>query len=132
MNLNTGYGRNKKSETQDMVNNEQVIPIWGFMRREMRLEKTELLVFAVIYSFSRSCESFGGSVQFLSQWTGSSVNSVRRALDALLEKGYVTRRQREDRYNSSFEYNVNFSNLPRIDMHALAHKLADEDRARVH
>ena len=127
MTLTTGYGRNKKSTEQDMINNEQFIQIWGFMRREMKLEKTELLVFAVIYGFHRSCESFGGSIELLSQWTGSGANAIREALRSLVNKGYITKKSEGYGRTCSIEYNVNVSRLPKIEMHKRSMELARQE-----
>ncbi len=109
-----------------MLHSDQFIQIWGFMRKDMKLEKTELLVYAVIYSFCKNCESFGGSNELLSQWTGSSISAVRNALDNLLEMGYIRKRKVIKWGRHYIEYDINISALPRIGMHAVAHKLNDE------
>ena len=64
--------------------------IYSFMCEELSLGGGELLIFAVIYSFSRgNLGIYHGTQDYLSRISGLSVSTVKRALKALLKKGYI-------------------------------------------
>ncbi len=66
--------------------------IHSFMIEELDLGGASLLVYAVIYSFTKGDKHcFYGSQGFLARAIGMSVSSVKRALDLLLEKKYIKR-----------------------------------------
>ena len=64
--------------------------IHSFMTCIMKLSGAELLVYALIYSFSRT-GAFNGSRAYISSATGVTVRSVDRVLAKLTEKGYISR-----------------------------------------
>ena len=64
--------------------------IHGFMTEALKLSGAELLVFALLYSFSRS-GTFSGSRRYLAEATATTLRTVDRALASLLERGYVVR-----------------------------------------
>lgn len=129
MTVNTRYGENRKSETNEMVDDENFIVCWGFMRREMKLEKTELMVYAVIYGMYRTGEMYDGTVGYLSQWTGSGITAVRTALASLLKKEYITKKVTKFHNRDCVEYGINISKLPKIKMHERVHELNEEYKA---
>ena len=59
-----------------------------FMTEGMKLSGTRLLVYALIYSFSRHGE-FSGSRRYIASATGATIRTVDRAIDFLLERGYI-------------------------------------------
>ena len=59
-----------------------------FMTEGMKLSGTRLLVYALIYSFSRHGE-FSGSRRYIASATGATLRTVDRAIDFLLERGYI-------------------------------------------
>lgn len=69
----------------------------GFMVRRFQTEVlglrgSELIVFAILYSFAISNQRkgvFSGSCSYLAEATGLSLSTVRRALTALVEKKLV-------------------------------------------
>lgn len=64
--------------------------IHSFMFKELSLGGNELLVFAIIYSFSKGERGiFYGTHSYLARMSGVSVSTVRRALLALIKKGYI-------------------------------------------
>lgn len=66
--------------------------IHAFMIDELALSGGELLVFAVIYSFTKGERGlFFGTNDYLASISGVSLSTVKRALARLLEKGYVER-----------------------------------------
>lgn len=60
------------------------------MVSELGLSGTELLVYALVYSFSRT-GYFNGSRSYIAKRTGASLRSVDRALHSLVDKGYIIR-----------------------------------------
>ena len=59
-----------------------------FMYEDLDLKGTELNVFALIYSF----EEYSGGLMYLSKAVGvSSLNTVQKALNSLLEKDYIVK-----------------------------------------
>lgn len=68
--------------------------IQSFMRNDLHLEKTELLVYAVIHGFSQGGDGcFVGTNEFLSEWTGAKERAVRTAISSLAEKGLIEKGQ---------------------------------------
>ena len=64
--------------------------IHSFMCEELSLGGGELLVFAIIYSFSKGERGiFYGAQAYLARMSGTSVSTVKRALVALIKKGYI-------------------------------------------
>ena len=82
----------KKLVIAEKVEDAQFFVCWGFMRRRLKLEKTELLVYAIIYGFFRSGCDFKGGVRYLTEWTGSGATAVKSALSSLVRKGYIRKR----------------------------------------
>lgn len=112
MTLCLEINKNKKSDTLDNVKNEGFIVIHGFMRKELKLEKTELIVYAIIYGFYNSGCVFSGTKNYLSQWSGSGKTAVKTALHRLEEKGYIIRTARNINRIEYIEYTVNEDKLP--------------------
>ena len=63
--------------------------IHPFMCSELCLGGSELLVFAVIYSFSKEGGIYYGAQEFISRSCGLSVSTVGRAIRSLVEKRYI-------------------------------------------
>lgn len=82
-----------------MFNNYVVIS--SEMINQFRLKGNELLVFAVIHSFSRDGRSwYSGSREFIQNFTGSSIKSIDRALDNLVKKQLIEKRKNTYNNNS--------------------------------
>ena len=96
--------KNKKSDTLDMVEDEGVVILRGFMRKELKLEKTELLVYAIIYGFCSDGGGYTGGIKYLCEWSGSGRTAVKAALRSLEEKGYIIK---EAKRGDNIEYKVN-------------------------
>lgn len=73
------------------------VTIRKFMRDELNLKGYELIIYAIIYGFSKSDGSwFKGSARYMSEWTGSSEKTVLRALMGICDKGIVNKREFRD------------------------------------
>lgn len=75
------------------MNSSGYILIQGWMLNELNLKGNALLVFAIIYGFSKDGESeFKGSIKYLCDATGSSKNTVMKALSDLVDLDYITKK----------------------------------------
>ena len=104
--------------------------IYGFMRTELGLEKTELLIYALIYSYFRSGTPFIGSREYIGEWVGSGHSSVDDALSSLVEKGFIAKKKRYSYGRSVIEYVINIATLPPISDHLGMLKLYREERTK--
>jgi DNA-binding transcriptional MocR family regulator len=68
-----------------------IIPEWMI---ENGLTGNRVLVFALIYGYSRDGRWFQGSVSYICQRTGISRNSAIRALHSLCKDGFLRKRDR--------------------------------------
>ena len=70
------------------------IKVYGYMMRDLKLNGYELLIYALIKSFTDSSEEkcFYGSQGYLAEWLGTSRQRVGVCLKKLLEKGLVTKK----------------------------------------
>lgn len=88
-----------------MVKNENYYTIFGWMLNELKLSGIDLIVYAIIYSFSQDGESeFKGSVAYISDFTGGSAKTIRRSLIRLEEMGYIAKCERNQSAGSANSY----------------------------
>ena len=104
-------------ECKEMINANSYFRIYGFMRSKMHLEKTELLVYALIYSYFRNATPFNASRTYIAEWVGSCSNAVDTALSNLLKKGYIHKGHSKIRGVRVPEYYINVDALPECDEH---------------
>lgn len=102
-------------ETTELVRSDSYFQISGWMINKLKLKGVELQVFAIIYGFSQDGRSkFMGSTKYLMAWTGSSRNTVMKAIQSLVEKEYIVK-ETEEISNVKFNrYRVNLDTLNRI------------------
>lgn len=71
---------------------ENYISIQGWMRTELDLSGTELLLYAVIYGFSQAgMGKFSGTVAYLADWAGCAPRTVQRILSGMVSDGLLIR-----------------------------------------
>lgn len=63
--------------------------VYEWMPRELKLKGNELLVFALIFSFSRTGNKYTGSLSYLRRITGLSKSTLLRILKSLCQQGFV-------------------------------------------
>ena len=119
-----------KKNGQSLISADSYIRIYGFMRQSMGLEKTELLVYALVYSYFRNGDSLTGTIDYIAEWVGSGRSAVSAALASLVDKGYITKVQRCSRGLRYVEYNVNPDALPESSEHVGMLKLWREDKRK--
>lgn len=112
MTLCVEMSKTKKSSNLELIENDQYIICYGFMRKELRLEKTELLVYSIIYGYYKSGCEFKGNVKYLSEWSGSGVTAVKAALSSLVAKGYLNKSYKTVGIVTYAVYEINANALP--------------------
>lgn len=119
-------------ECKEMINANSYFRIYGFMRSKMHLEKTELLVYALIYSYFRNATPFNASRTYIAEWVGCCENSIDTALKNLAAKGYIYKIPTFIRGVRVPSYQVNIDALPECDEHRymLDIKRADDRKCR--
>ena len=99
----------------ERVNDEDFILIQGWMLSDFNLNGNELIIYAVIYSFSRiEGHTFHGGIQHLIRWTNSSKSSVLRALNSLQEKNLIIKKERLVNGVKFTEFSINKDVLPTL------------------
>lgn len=122
--------RTNKKNPPELISADSYIKIYGFMRSAMNLEKTELLVYALVYSYFRNSTPFTASREYIAEWVGSGKSAVDVAISKLIEKGYITKTQRCDRGYHGIEYSINIEALPPASEHYNILKLYKEDQRK--
>ena len=73
------------------VQDTNFLTIEGWMRTALNLSGNELVVFAVIYQFSQGkAGRYIGGLPYLADWCGCHLDTARRALRALEDRGLIT------------------------------------------
>ena len=93
------------------IRDDNFYTVIGWMLNVLELKGNELIVFAIIYSFSQDGESeFTGSLTFLQTFANTSQNTVMTYLRTLQEKNYILKREyvknnvRRVAYRANLEY----------------------------
>lgn len=74
------------------MNNNDYVNIQGWMINELKLKGNDLMVYALIYGFSKDGEStFSGSLQYIADWCNSTKQGVQKNLKNLLDQGLITK-----------------------------------------
>lgn len=105
---------------------ESYLRIWGFMLTDLGLEKTELLVYALIFSvYYTRCDYFRETKRYIQQRTNSSRTSVDRALISLEAKKLIRKACYERRGIKEVIYMIEPDALPTCEMFSLENKSRD-------
>jgi DNA-binding transcriptional regulator GbsR (MarR family) len=87
--------------------------VYDFMGDKMGLNGVALQVYALIYSFTKSGSACHGSISYIADRTKSSTASVQRALNFLVEEGYVSKKKISPKRPSV--YTANFDSINQND-----------------
>lgn len=88
--------------------NEEYIQIQGWMINKLNLKGNDLLVYALIYRYSQDgLHRFYGSLQYLADWTNSTVSGIQNNLKNLLDANLIFKNKLGDSSSSKCEYWVN-------------------------
>ena len=72
------------------IKDENYYQISGWMLNKLNLKGTALNVYAIVYGFSQDGESeFIGGRQYICDFTGATKPTIDKALDELVEKGFI-------------------------------------------
>lgn len=111
------------------IQREHFIRIWGFMLTDFKLDKTELIVYAVIFGIYRQyCDCFVGSRKYLQSWCNASKSAVDNALVSLEEKNLIVKKYRAYGRMKRAVYYINTEALPRCEMFRLENQNADNNK----
>ena len=117
-----------RSMEQIAPDREQFLKIWGFMLTDLKLEKTELFVYAVIFAMHRNyCDCYMGSRKFLQSWCNASKSAVEKALSSLEKKNLIKRNYRQIGQIRKAVYFINTEALPTLDMFSLENRNRDNN-----
>lgn len=86
--------------------NEQFIIIYPWMVEELKLTGNRLVIFAIIYGFSRNGDWFQGSISFLCKRSGITEKGVRKVLKGLCEDKLLERKERPYKGIKYVDYRV--------------------------
>ena len=82
----------KVRTASSVIRDSNYVVIQGWMITRLGLKGNELMIYAVIYGFSQNGETeFVGSMKYLADWTNSTVESVRKCIKSLIDKGYIVK-----------------------------------------
>ena len=102
---------------------KRFIQIWDFMLFNFKLEKSELLVYAIIFAMHKNFRTyFQGSRKYLAKWTNTSVRTVSEALKSLADKELIVKCYKESARGRRAVYHINPDALPECEFFARENK----------
>ena len=97
------------------------------MPKEIKLQPTELIIFAIIYSFSENGQTFSGSIRYLTQWTNKTKRTIISTLKSLVEKDLIIK---ETAVNGNI-YQVNYCNEVVKKFHQESESISPGDSEKI-
>ena len=86
------------------------IQIYGWMATKLKLKGNELLIYAVIYSFSRNNKGegvFNASIPYLQEWTNSTKRNIINCLNSLITKQLIIKTEDNSSKRKPNVYKIN-------------------------
>lgn len=97
------------------MENTDFLNIQGWMINELNLKGNELIIYALIYGFTKDGVSeFRGSRQYMADWTNSSVRSVQNVVNSLANKGMIEKNNHINKYGSLETSGYKAINVPKL------------------
>ena len=97
------------------MENTDFLNIQGWMINELNLKGNELIIYALIYGFTKDGVSeFRGSRQYMADWTNSSVRSVQNVVNSLVNKGMIEKNNHINKYGSLETSGYKAINVPKL------------------
>ena len=97
------------------MENTDFLNIQGWMINELNLKGNELIIYALIYGFTKDGVSeFRGSRQYMADWTNSSVRSVQNVVNSLVNKGMIEKINHTNKYGSLETSGYKAINVPKL------------------
>ena len=84
--------------------------IYGWMATKLKLKGNELLIYAVIYSFSRNNKGegvFNASIPYLQEWTNSTKRNIINCLNSLITKQLIIKTEDNSSKRKPNVYKIN-------------------------
>ena len=129
MTLTTQAQESRRTAVEQGIYPDQFVSIWGFMLSDLKLSKTELLVYAVIFAlYKHRGECFSGSREYLQAWCNSGKSAIDSALAALEKKKLIIKEFRKFGKATKAIYYVNTDALPTHEMFELENRNRDNNR----
>lgn len=89
---------------------DQFVVIQGWMTSRLKLKNHNLICFAVVWGFTQDGESwFQARQSYFKKWTNVHVNTIRLAMQQLVDDGLLVRRYREVSGVQIVDYRPNFA-----------------------
>lgn len=88
--------------------------IYGWMATKLKLKENELLIYAIIYSFSRNDNGngvFNASTAYLCEWTGLARKNVINCLSNLVSRNLIIKLENNSLKRKPNVYGINKSIL---------------------
>ena len=97
------------------MENTDFVNIQGWMINELNLKGNELIIYALIYGFTKDGVSeFKGSRQYMADWTNTSVRSVQNVVNSLVDKGMIEKNNHINKYGSLETSGYKAINVPKL------------------
>ena len=97
------------------IRDENYFQVTGWMLNRLHLKGVMLEIFAIIYGFSQDGESeFTGSIQYLSDFTGTSRPTVIKALKGLTDLEYIIKTEQVINGVQFNKYKVNLQVVKKL------------------
>lgn len=78
----------------ERMNSDYYVTVQGWMVQRLKLQKNDLIIYAIIYGCSQDGESvYRGGDEYLAYASGLSLSTVRKILKRLMEKGFIVKSQ---------------------------------------
>ena len=78
-----------------MIKDENFYVVQGWMLNRLKLKGNDLIVYALLYSFSQDGESeFKGNIAYIMDFTGASRQTIKNIIGKLISLGYVEKEER--------------------------------------
>lgn len=82
------------------LNQESYVTILPFMVEELGLSGASLIIYAVIYGYSKDgCGMYWGGLSYLAKWSNTTVQCVIKCLKKLEENGLILKRKDMNQHN---------------------------------
>lgn len=89
----------------NLVNNNDFICIRGYMVNDLKLKGNDLLIYAIINSYTESDNGkYDGGLQYLANWVNSTKQNISKNLKTLIEKGLIVKSEESIEGKKVIEY----------------------------
>lgn len=107
------------------MEDDNYITIQGWMINRLGLSGNDLIVYAIIYGFSQDGENwYTGNQKYLADSTKTSVRTVIRVLNRLLDKGYIEKREVNKKGVTLVDYRATTMSYPMSNCHKGTDKMS--------